>query len=342
LGILLNMRFVGAGVAAVCATAALLVSTAEADAAKVAFFDDPAYVDTAGGSSAEADNLHASLVAQGHSVKTFTGITSIAWSRGLAGQQLLVISDLENGNLAADLTEAAEHTIRSYVATGGAIAITRSAGGQAPALLNDLFGLSLATAVSAPPYALQGGVGGTRYAGGPASLPALNSTQEPLSAASLPGGAKAIYANGDAVVVALLSIGSGEVAYLGWDWFDAAPVGTQNGGWLNVLNRTVNEISGLGCTISGSGGVDALIGTSGKDRICGFGGNDVIQARRGADIVFAGRGNDDVFGEGGNDRLFLEAGRDDGRGGAGNDFINGGTGADTCRQGPGNGQLISC
>jgi Ca2+-binding RTX toxin-like protein len=340
LGIPLNMRLLRLVVAAACVAATLLVSAATAQAAKVALFDDPAFVDTAGGSGAEADTLHASLVARGHTVKAFTGITSAAWSRGLAGQQLLVIPELEIADLAPALSQGAEHTLRSYVATGGGI-ITFDRTARTLPLLNGLFGFDLASSAGAGPYPIEGGLGGTNYVGGPASLPDFSATN-PISRASFPGGGKAVYANGDDVAVALFSVGSGHAAYMAWDWFDAQPVGANNGGWLSVLNRTVKEVAGSGCTVSGSGGADTLIGTAGKDRICGFGANDVIQARGAADIVFAGKGNDDVFGEGGNDRLFLEAGNDEGRGGAGNDYINGGKGNDSCSQNAGHGRLVSC
>lgn len=339
MGISINMRFLRVALAAACAATALLVAAATAEAARVALFNDPTYVDTTP-TTGEAETLRASLVQQGHSVKVFTGISSAAWRGALAGRELLVIPELEAGDLAAALPQAAEHTLRSYVATGGGLA-TFDSPANTTSLLNSLFGFSLAAATDSPPYARQSGLGGTSYVGGPASLPSNNATR-PLSLASFPGGAKPVYANGDAVGVALFAAGSGRVAYLAWDWFDAAPVGPQNGGWLNVLNRTVKEVAGAGCTISGSPGADTLIGTSGPDRICAFGGNDVVQARGGADVVFAGKGNDDVFGEGGNDKLFLEAGNDEGRGGAGNDRINGGAGNDSCTQGPGNGALISC
>jgi Ca2+-binding RTX toxin-like protein len=336
----MNMRFLRLAVVAACVAATMLFSATTAYGAKVAVFDDPTFVDTAGTTGDESDTLQASLVAQGHSVKPFTGITAAAWSNGLAGQHLMAIPELENADLAPALSEAAKHTLRSYVATGGAI-VTFDSSTRAVALFNGLFGFNLAGSGGAGPYAIQGGLGGTFYAGGPASLPDFSLTN-PLSLASFPGGAKDVYANGDAVAVGLFSVGSGHAGYLAWDWFNAAPLGANNGGWLSVLNRTVKEIAGAGCTVSGSPGADTLIGTPGPDRICGFGGNDIIQARAGADTVFAGKGNDDVFGEGGNDKLFLQAGNDEGRGGPGNDRINGGPGNDSCTQGPGHGPLTSC
>ncbi|MBW8773348.1 MAG: hypothetical protein JF590_08685, partial [Gemmatimonadetes bacterium] len=31
--------------------------------------------------------------------------------------------------------------------------------------------------------------------------------------------------------------GAGWVIWLGWDWYDAAPVGSQDGGWLDILKQ---------------------------------------------------------------------------------------------------------
>ena len=34
--------------------------------------------------------------------------------------------------------------------------------------------------------------------------------------------------------------GAGRVGGIGWDWFRAAPLGSDDGGWLNVLDAMVN------------------------------------------------------------------------------------------------------
>ena len=38
-----------------------------------------------------------------------------------------------------------------------------------------------------------------------------------------------------------MPFGVGKVIYLGWDWFDAAPLGSRDDGWIDVLDRTVAE-----------------------------------------------------------------------------------------------------
>jgi hypothetical protein len=79
--------------ALIAAAAAFLVTPALASATTVAVFDDPTYVDTAGGSGAESDNIQASITAKGYAVRAFAGITANSFSSALAGAKVLVIPE---------------------------------------------------------------------------------------------------------------------------------------------------------------------------------------------------------------------------------------------------------
>src|SRR5262249_55922609 len=35
--------------------------------------------------------------------------------------------------------------------------------------------------------------------------------------------------------------GSGKIIFLGWNWYDAVPLGRQDGGWLTVLSSAIEE-----------------------------------------------------------------------------------------------------
>jgi hypothetical protein len=56
--------------------AVVLAVAAVAQAATVAVYDDPTFVDTSDDTGAEADNVQASLVSFGHTVKRFDGTSS--------------------------------------------------------------------------------------------------------------------------------------------------------------------------------------------------------------------------------------------------------------------------
>ena len=56
----------------------------------------------------------------------------------------------------------------------------------------------------------------------------------------LPGEAQIIYQGAnDGVAVAIVPRGRGAVIFIGWDWYNAAPHGSQDGGWIEVLRRAL-------------------------------------------------------------------------------------------------------
>jgi hypothetical protein len=92
---------------------------------------------------------------------------------------------------------------------------------------------------------------GTPFANGPATLPInLNAVDTVLpgslpSSQTQPVASKVIYQDeaGNAVV-AQIGYGNGNILILGWDWFDATPVGSQDGGWLALLDIAGNDVVG--------------------------------------------------------------------------------------------------
>jgi Ca2+-binding RTX toxin-like protein len=337
-------------VALVAATAVALLGPLAAQAATVAVFDDPAFVDTTNAApDGESDNLQASLTAKGHTVKAFNGITAAAFSTALAGSTVLVIPEQEVADLAPALSGDAVHVIRGFVASGGGLIlggdVSFGSGTGSASLLDRVFGIVVTEGIGPGTTTKQAGAAGTALAGGPASLPQNDGTN---FLTGLPAGASSIYANGANSSVVLFSVGNGAIAYLGWDWFNSnPPTGAgQDGGWQNVLGRAVNEVAGAGCNVSGSPGAETLTGTAGRDRICAYGGSDTVNAGAGNDIVFAGKGNDTVNGSAGKDNLVAGPGNDTLNGNAGNDRLNtrdgkrgndhanGGAGFDRCFRDP--------
>lgn len=109
--------------------------------------------------------------------------------------------------------------------------------------LNGVFGFSLSeTRISyGTPLSKTADAAGTQFSDDPASILAGNGTT--VLASPLPAGSKAIYTTGTSVAVALIPYGAGDIAFLGWDWFDALPApGVQDGGWLQVLDSAVDEV----------------------------------------------------------------------------------------------------
>lgn len=220
---------------------ALVVSTGFA--ADVALFNNPTYVDwIPGAPGSEASNLYDTLVSQGHTVFTFTGITAADFAAATAGRDVLAIPELENGDLNAALDAAARAAIASYVQGGGVLWMFGSSTTEAYSLLNATFGYSITGGSSSSPYPLNNSDAvGTSFEGGPVSLTWYSDTTGILTS-SLPPGSLVIYeaSTGPAdSIVSLIPEGSGWVVFFGWDWYNAAPTGTEDGGWLDVLDRGV-------------------------------------------------------------------------------------------------------
>lgn len=216
---------------------ALALPAFAAHAAPVIVFDNPTIVNSSGGLGSESDTIQASLAAAGHTVTTFTSLTAAGISAALAGQGVLVIPEQELGDLGNTLDAAGRDAIKSFVQAGGGLIISADYRDT----LNEIFGFSLVSAFGGISN-ITGAAAGTAFAGGPASLPSPSATYG-FTLPSLPGGALSIYANGTASIVTLMNFGAGEIVQLGWDWFDAAPIGSTDEGWLSVLDRAVLEVT---------------------------------------------------------------------------------------------------
>ncbi|MCC6492345.1 MAG: hypothetical protein IT424_04930 [Pirellulales bacterium] len=211
---------------------------------QIALFDDGAFVDTFGGSASESDNEQATLASFGAVVAPFVGTDGASWSTALATASLVVIPELELNSLAAFLSPEAASALRDYIAAGGGLIVhgSYSAPGWAAQLLNEIFGFSLVESQSSSTFTLTGGAAGTAFEGNAPTLPSNDGTNS-LAIGTLPAGTNRIYANRSQTAVALLPYGAGQIAYLGWDWYDAAPVGSQNSGWLDTLRSATQQVA---------------------------------------------------------------------------------------------------
>jgi len=214
--------------------------------AAVALYDDPAFVDTSDGADAESDNLQASLVDLGHAVNTFTGTAAADFSAALGGDtQVLVIPELEVADLNAALAAGAKSAIADFVSLGGGMIVTGDSDDFSIDLLNGVFGFSLGGGANAAGVNTLDAAQaiGTQFLGGPSPIPS-NSLTRIIS--SLPGGSRSIYTDTTPdTTVALMPFGSGQIVYLGWDWFESDPpnAGLQDGGWQSVLQRAVSQVT---------------------------------------------------------------------------------------------------
>jgi hypothetical protein len=256
-----------------------LAAVAHAQPGRVAVFDNGNYVDNDQNSAFEAEgpNTIASLQSFGETTNVFTGTTAADFTTALAGQDSLVIPELENDEgppcLSDDMGADGRDVVNKFVAGGGQL-VVMSVGRNAcnDKFVNSIFGFAVDQSVTS---ATRGGNGdiynktpdaaGTEWADAIASIPENNGTIG-IHDTTLPAGAKPIYDDGNGLsAVVDIPFGDGSVTLLGWDWYDSSPpnpvlasgpvfdgatrqrlrgpVLTQGGqdfGWQDVLRRSVD------------------------------------------------------------------------------------------------------
>jgi len=233
-------------------------SLARIDAAAIAVFDNSSYVNSSGGASAASDSIQALLTLLGHTVTPFTGTSAGDFAAAASTSDLILFPDLLNaGQLALDLTPAAKAALSNYVNSGGGLI---AVGENAHRLLNVVFypGCNFVTVhcfassgTGSPSYLQPSGAAGTPFASGPATL---SSPPQPTTALNLvafsPPGVLNLYRDSvggfpNSTTVLMAPFGTGSYGYLAWDFAQAVPLGSLDGGWSNVLNTMVVEVAGV-------------------------------------------------------------------------------------------------
>ena len=175
------------------------------------------------------------------------GIDGNAGDSYSSSNGVLLIPELENAPLDAALSDDAKALIQSFVEDGGNLVISASSGNSDENLINDIFGFSITSGSiewsNVPTFDKTAAASGTPFDAGPLQLNNPDGTYS-WDISSLPAGAEVIYSDGDDAAVVVIPVGAGQITFLAYDWFNAAPVGTQDGGWSDVLDIAVTNGSG--------------------------------------------------------------------------------------------------
>ncbi len=211
---------------------------------EVALFAEPAFVDTSAGTEGEVGNLSAAIRSKGCLVTPFTGWSAASFSNALSGVSVACLPEMEAGNLAEALDASAAETLRSFVAGGGRMIVHADSSGFVCTLLNNLFDFSLSYGSWTPGMTLFNPGTEFLFQGMPATLAANDATWA-LALSSLPARAQSLYQDdaGTSTTVALIPYGQGIIVFMGYDWSDAVPAGTQDGGWDAVLEGLLTEMT---------------------------------------------------------------------------------------------------
>lgn len=197
---------------------------------------------------AEASNLATELNSQGHAVNTFTDHSAAAVAAALAGADAVVIPEQELGSLNATLSAAAKDVLKDFVSSGHGMIVVGSPSGRAEALLNGLFGFSIAAGPDPAGVSILKSEesDGTAFATGPFAIfnNINNVTAFDISAfpAGFPAGTKLPYQEGSVAPVGLFPYGQGQIVYLGYDFDD--PSGQPNtANWKTLLGVAIQQVA---------------------------------------------------------------------------------------------------
>ena len=220
------------------------VTIIDDDAVRISMFYDPLYVDTSSSIAGEATNVMAALLAKGCQIQTFVGISAASFSNALATAQILYIPELEVGSPGPLLSPEAKSCISNFVSNGGGLIINGTSANNDEVFVNNVFGYNLPAGGYGGTIMITASATNTAFAGGPGTLANNNGTYF-WTKSSLPPTAWSVYEDilGQQTAVALITQGFGKIVFLAYDWYDAYPRGSQNGGWDDVLGRAVIEAS---------------------------------------------------------------------------------------------------
>ncbi len=223
--------------------------------ATIALFFDPKYVNTAEGAGwqkpvgANPICRHTTRPRRGNVVNPFTGVDAASFKNALTNANLLIIPALDNGDLNAAMTNSAKDVILNYVNNGGGLIVVGNPQSRETAFLQNTFSYSTIGGGSAHADYFLNAPTGTAFAAGPASV-GNNGNIYPLNSTSFPAGAAALYndfyyySNSDVAVALFPVAGHNRITYLGWDFTNGGPNGSQDNGWNTTLSLAIKQVAG--------------------------------------------------------------------------------------------------
>jgi|GEM_PF-6840827 len=218
-------------------------------ASKIALFYDPLYVDiNEGNIFAEASNLKASLELLGHETLLYTDFSNIVG----ADFDLVIIPELEKIGIVENLSSDQFSLYQNYVEDGGSIIImgvvsgSEFQGDNAINFINKINGsdLSIGGPVLEGTCIKNQNFTGMGFSSVPDEIDNNNAVVyiQPNFSEEI----NVLYYNKEnpsEAAVAELKVGKGSLMYFGWGWWNASPIGSQDGGWLSLLDSAIDVLS---------------------------------------------------------------------------------------------------
>lgn len=223
--------------------------TCSLEGRNVGLFYNDNYLDILEGDLfAEASNIKATLEHLGHHVITFQELKEIQD----LNIDLLIIPELEKLSLLDPLMSSQISFLQSYIDNGGGLILMGVVASESTNSNNaiDLMNEVLETNIKGGDPVLTGSCtkSSILLPGDFSDAPDLieNNNAIVYLKNGFTEGVKIIYHNSEKisdVAVAQFPLGKGSIVYFGWGWWNAFPVGTQDGGWLALLDETIEELT---------------------------------------------------------------------------------------------------
>ena len=197
--------------------------------------------DPMGDSDHEANNLIALFDIDTINYQTFTDISESGWTTVNLTAGYILIPELEHDDILPDLTSGAKNIINNFVSSGGKLIMFNPGNGDVIQFLNDIFSFSITDDDAYTPINITI-AGSALFPSESSTLPSLSATSS-LNTSTLPPDSVVIYEGSgtNQSVVTKIPYGSGKIFVMGWDWYDAEPLGVENGGWLHLLESILQS-----------------------------------------------------------------------------------------------------
>jgi hypothetical protein len=173
--------------------------------------------------------------------ETFTDISESGWDSVVSLAGYVVIPEIENSDILPDMSADAKSAVSNFVSSGGNLLMFNPSNGDVVAFLNDIFSFSINDNNPSEPISLTVS-GSSLFPSESATIPDLSATSS-LDITTLPVSSVTIYEGNGAneSVVTMIPYNSGKIYVLGWDWYNASPLGGEDGGWLHLLESILQS-----------------------------------------------------------------------------------------------------
>lgn len=200
---------------------------------EIALYYNKTHVEVVDGNNrAEASNIYAHLKDIEDLVR-FEDY-SAAGIDNLASSDTILFPEFELRGLGPDLTADAAKRLKELTEAGARVVLIGVYNGAGAAFLDKVYGMKFTETTTNSNLNRVSTKDGIFDSSGIKTLPPNNATAclQNVTSPSI-----SIFTDGGTCSgVVVTPMGAGELVYVGYDWYDAKPVGSQDGGWLEILD----------------------------------------------------------------------------------------------------------